>query len=89
MSDVPLIRQLGCFDLQEIVTCQREQIYIHFMFVLLLQGDSGGPLTTIHYPRRLVGIVSWGPQECGDADYPAVYTKVSVVRKWILKHCGL
>jgi len=64
-------------------------LYVYFLFVLLLQGDSGGPLTTIHSPRRLVGIVSWGPQECGRADYPEVYTKVSVVREWILKYCGL
>ena len=46
-------------------------------------------MTTLHPPRRLVGIVSWGPTECGHADYPAVYTKVSVVRDWIIRQCAL
>ena len=62
---------------------------MYFVFVLLLQGDSGGPLTTLHFPRKLVGIVSWGHWDCGHPEYPAVYTKVSVVRDWILKHSGL
>ena len=62
---------------------------MYFVFVLLLQGDAGGPLTTLHFPRTLVGIVSWGPTECGHADDPAVYTKVSAVWNWILKQCGL
>ena len=62
---------------------------MYFVFVLLLQGDSGSPLTTLHFLRRLVGIVTWGPTECGRADYPAVYTKVSVVRDWIKKQCAV
>ena len=62
---------------------------MYFVFVPLLQGDSGGPITTLDCPRKLVGVVSWGPTECGRANYPAVYTKVSAVRDWILKQCGL
>ena len=83
------MRPLLCFDPQESLRCKREQIYVHLLFVLLLYGETGGPLTAPHFLRRLVGIVSWGQRECGHADYPAVYTKVSAVRNWILKHCGL
>jgi secreted trypsin-like serine protease len=65
---------------------------MYFLFVLLLQGDAGGPLTTPCCPRRLVGILSWG-WNCGDpycyyGYFPAVYTKVSAVRNWILNACS-
>jgi secreted trypsin-like serine protease len=32
--------------------------------------------------------VSYAPGECGRDAYQAVYTKVPVVREWILKYCG-
>jgi len=54
-----------------------------------LYGDSGGALTTLHFPRRSVGVVSWGPLEFGRSHYPAVYSKVSAVLDWILNRCGL
>ena len=66
-----------------------EQIYMYFLFVLLLQGDGGGPLTTLYCPRKLVGIVSWAQeQRCGFVPYPAIYTKVSAVRDWITTLCS-
>ncbi|KAK2579375.1 hypothetical protein KPH14_003239 [Odynerus spinipes] len=43
------------------------------------QSDSGGPLV---YNNEQIGIVSWG-MKCATKDYPGVYTKVSVIRKWI------
>lgn len=52
-------------------------------------GDSGGPLVTATSPPRLVGIVSWGPVDCGLVGYPAVYTKVSALWDWILNACNL
>jgi len=52
-------------------------------------GDSGGPLTITTSPPRLVGIVSWGPVECGQVGFPAVYTKVSALWDWILYACNL
>ncbi|XP_060664576.1 trypsin alpha-like [Drosophila nasuta] len=43
-------------------------------------GDSGGPLT---YRGKLVGIVSFGSENCGTPGQPAVYTDVVELRKWI------
>jgi trypsin len=36
-------------------------------------GDSGGPMT---YDGVLIGIVSWGSVNCGDA-YPSIYVNVT------------
>ena len=54
-------------------------------------GDSGGPLLTPfrleNYLRthpKLIGIVSYGSQQCGTAGYPGVYTKVVHFIEWIL-----
>jgi secreted trypsin-like serine protease len=42
------------------------------------RGDSGGPLVSIAGPTpTLVGIVSFGGTQCGNAHYPGVYTRVS------------
>lgn len=39
-------------------------------------GDSGGPLTEID--GRLIGIVSWGPEDCADpSGAPGVYTELA------------
>jgi secreted trypsin-like serine protease len=47
-------------------------------------------LTTLFCPRKLVGIVSWEPSGyCGHPDNPAVYTKVSAVRDWIIIVCSV
>ncbi|KAH8392822.1 hypothetical protein KR215_002252, partial [Drosophila sulfurigaster] len=43
-------------------------------------GDSGGPLT---YRGKLVGIVSFGSENCGTPGQPAVYTDVVELRQWI------
>ncbi|KAH8289948.1 hypothetical protein KR018_008938, partial [Drosophila ironensis] len=43
------------------------------------QGDSGGALVV---DSRQVGIVSWGVG-CADPQYPAVYTSVPALNKWI------
>ncbi|XP_055389743.1 trypsin-like [Condylostylus longicornis] len=42
-------------------------------------GDSGGPLT---YNGYLIGLVSWG-HDCGDKDYPSVFTRVPLYDTWI------
>lgn len=40
-------------------------------------GDSGGPLTTPAPDPVLVGLVSWGPETCGGAEGPGVYTDLA------------
>lgn len=49
-------------------------------------GDSGGPLVmsgTTGPPFLQVGLVSYGPVNCGQKDVPGVYTSVSHYRNWI------
>lgn len=48
-------------------------------------GDSGGPIV---YEGKLYGIVSWG-LGCGMANYPGVYTNISVVLEWIADTMGV
>ncbi|MGH0182746.1 UNVERIFIED_CONTAM: hypothetical protein FKN15_010381 [Acipenser sinensis] len=46
-------------------------------------GDSGGPLVCERSGTwDLVGIVSWGSQDC-NVQAPAVYARVSALRSWI------
>lgn len=54
-------------------------------------GDSGGPLIrrTLNisdgeYIDTLVGIVSFGTLPCGQAEYPAVYARISFAYDWII-----
>ncbi|XP_075716638.1 complement factor I [Rhinoderma darwinii] len=53
------------------------------------KGDSGGPL--ICYDAENVaylwGVVSWG-ENCGEAGFPGVYTKVAHYFEWISRHVG-
>lgn len=55
-------------------------------------GDSGGPLMKIEAlndepPRYyLIGIVSFGMEECGLHTRPGVYTKMTKYIDWILEH---
>lgn len=68
-------------------SCFHTEIMILFLF---LQGDSGGPLVQQDTRRLwfLVGIVSWGEQ-CGLADKPGVYTRVTAYRDWITEQTGV
>lgn len=52
------------------------------------QGDSGGPLVGYKDGCPVqVGVVSWA-YECGRAEYPGVFTRVSHYRDWILRTIG-
>lgn len=46
-------------------------------------GDSGGPLVRRALQPILVGVVSWGPDECAVPRRPGVYTRVSFYHTWI------
>lgn len=53
------------------------------------QGDSGGPLMKVEtigeLPRYyIIGVVSFGVQDCGATTNPGVYTKISHYITWIL-----
>lgn len=49
-------------------------------------GDSGGPLFNLNGGNPVqVGVVSWGVY-CGDADYAAVFARVSEFSSWINSH---
>ncbi|XP_051576324.1 mannan-binding lectin serine protease 2-like [Myxocyprinus asiaticus] len=54
------------------------------------KGDSGGPLFlptleqgSAEQPFRIVGIVSWGPPECGHKSFKGYYTKIQNYLDWI------
>lgn len=48
------------------------------------KGDSGGPLMYEHSKKyEAVGIVSFGPEKCGQIDIPGVYTNVYEYLPWI------
>lgn len=50
------------------------------------QGDSGGPLvSTVGGTVRLVGIVAFGGERCGDPSAPGVYTRASAEIPWIMR----
>ena len=53
------------------------------------QGDSGGPLVSgAGGTARLVGLVAFGGDRCGDPSAPGVYTRVSAELPWIGRMLG-
>lgn len=53
-------------------------------------GDSGGPLMNQAELGNdkfiLLGLVSFGPRQCGLSNFPGVYTRVSSYMEWILRN---
>ncbi|XP_055543530.1 CLIP domain-containing serine protease B4-like [Wyeomyia smithii] len=50
-------------------------------------GDSGGPLMKrIKSTYYMFGIVSFGPKNCGNKDFPGIYTNVVKYLDWIESH---
>lgn len=53
-------------------------------------GDSGGPLVAGQGPgARVVGIVSYGGERCGDPKRPTVFTRVADFAPWIARQAGI
>ncbi|CAG7722893.1 unnamed protein product [Allacma fusca] len=55
------------------------------------EGDSGGPLMWLHKHNQgakffQIGIVSFGPTQCGSGALPGVYTRVTGYLDWIVDH---
>ena len=51
-----------------------------------ISGDSGGPLLKdFDNTFVLVGMISWGPKNCGDHTEPAVSVDISKYNDWIGK----
>ncbi|KAJ8673115.1 hypothetical protein QAD02_004377 [Eretmocerus hayati] len=56
-------------------------------------GDSGGPLMRDeqveldrHWGTHLLGLVSYGPRDCGARKIPGIYTRVAHYTLWILEN---
>lgn len=56
------------------------------------RGDEGSPLlcgnSSTGYANILTGIVSWA-ENCGDPQYPGVYSRLQAVRSWIQNITGI
>ena len=52
----------------------------------MLQGDSGGPLL---YDNATYGITSFTTSDGCEVGAPAVFTRVSSYKDWIIKHTGI
>jgi secreted trypsin-like serine protease len=53
-------------------------------------GDSGGPLVVQRSTGPLlVGIVSWGDEQCGKRNTPGIYSRVASFSSWIQSSTGL
>lgn len=50
------------------------------------QGDSGGPLICMMDGAwQLVGVTSYGNAECGTANRPGIYAKITTYRDWLVR----
>ncbi|XP_074649144.1 kallikrein-1-like [Tubulanus polymorphus] len=50
-------------------------------------GDSGGPLVCRRYGEYVLeGVVSWGPNPCGQIGVPAIFSRALWFKTWIKKY---
>ena len=58
-------------------------VLINIYLVFVTQGDSGGPLACFHNNHWLLTAVVSTGHDCGQADYPGLYTMVKPYKDWI------
>ena len=80
---------------QELIKCQGSSLWFPSVKCQVsrvkcecpaVQGDSGGPLSVedpVTGAWQLGGIISWGPNSCGEKLRPGVYTRVPSFTGWI------
>jgi secreted trypsin-like serine protease len=63
---------------------------LKFKIIRKLSFQGGGPLMNEAELGNdkfiLLGLVSFGPRQCGLSNFPGVYTRVSSYMEWILKN---
>ncbi|XP_033018369.1 acrosin-like [Lacerta agilis] len=98
---MPDIMQEGPVDIIPKTTCSSPDWWYDYILeenicagkmergIATCKGDSGGPLMCREQRSErywVVGITSWGPPFCGEANKPAVYTSTQFYLDWIRKN---
>lgn len=80
----------GSYDHDRYVCAQGKGVDGVHKFADACNGDSGGPLiTVVDGEPVLVGVVSYGPPDCGDRKLPGYYARVSNYLDWITETTGV
>lgn len=59
-------------------------MHIEIVKIIFFQGDSGSPVTCEKNGQYyIIGIVSWGVEQCGLEGYPTILTRIGSYLDWI------
>ena len=93
--DIPIIRHSNCKQWTESVNLpnpSRKQVCAGGMKGKdSCHGDSGGALLfkDVNSIATIYGVTSWGAENCGEENSPAVYVRVTEYLKWIFDTTGV